>query len=150
MGILVVGLIYITHRPLLGLIYRDHCALRARKQGRRSHLTRCCLCTAATTLLVHFHYNLVHYCYHNLHCSCSCMHTRIGEVATSEQMCSAGSCAGDFWCWWRSGRTRGGRGGGRGVNSASGFLRKPLDLLHPHQSVMLVRVSQFHHFYSIP
>ena len=36
------------------------------------------------------------------------------------------------------------------VNSAGGFLRKPLDLLHPHQSVMLVSVSQFHHFYSIP
>ena len=50
---------------VVGLIYTDHCALRARKQGQRSHLTRCFLCTASASALL-----LPHYCYYTVAVAC--------------------------------------------------------------------------------
>ena len=114
---------------------------RATKPPDALLLVHCCCYTLYNFFLLEIYFSAVQLP------NCSCMHTGIGEVATGEQMCSGGSCAGDFWCWWpHSWWSR----WWSGVNSASGFLRKPLDLLHPHQSVMLVSVSQFHHFYLIP
>ena len=130
--------VFYIHTHIVGA---GHCALRARKRGRRSHLTRCnrlllmqiLRCNVQvlpTTVQLHAH-----------------MLQRWRSSEWTKQVRSAGRWLlvlvakwshSWWWKWWSR------------VNSAGGFLRKPLDLLHPHQSVMLVSVSQFHHFYSIP